>query len=198
MQGHRRELLARLWEEGREFDAEQQDRLDRRRNLEPESAELLNILVRSLAPTAVLELGTSNGFSAIWIAEALESSGGTLLTVDNDPGRAAEATKNLVDADLSDRVDQRVADAADVLAEQPDESWGFVFLDAERTHYDNYWPEFDRILTPGGLLVVDNCISHADEVADFRALVGACRDYRQALVPIGAGLLLISKERHAA
>ena len=198
MKGHRRELLARLWEEGREFDAEQQDRLDRRRNLEPESAELLNILVRSLAPTAVLELGTSNGFSAIWIAEALESSGGTLLTVDNDPGRAAEATKNLVDADLSDRVDQRVADAADVLAEQPDESWGFVFLDAERTHYGNYWPEFDRILAPGGLLVVDNCISHADEVADFRALVGACRDYRQALVPIGAGLLLISKERHAA
>lgn len=198
MKGHRRELLARLWEEGREFDAEQQDRLDRRRNLEPESAELLNILVRSLAPTAVLELGTSNGFSAIWIAEALESSGGTLLTVDNDPGRAAEATKNLVDADVADRVDQRVADAADVLAEQPDESWGFVFLDAERTHYVNYWPEVDRILAPGGLLVVDNCISHANEVADFRALVGACRDYRQALVPIGAGLLLISKERHAA
>ena len=198
MKGHRRELLARLWEEGREFDAEQQDRLDRRRNLEPESAELLNILVRSLAPTAVLELGTSNGFSAIWIAEALESSGGTLLTVDNDPGRAAEATKNLVDADVADRVDQRVADAADVLAEQPDESWGFVFLDAERTHYVDYWPEVDRILAPGGLLVVDNCISHAHEVADFRALVGACRDYRQALVPIGAGLLLISKERHAA
>lgn len=198
MKGHRRELLARLWEEGREFDAEQQDRLDRRRNLEPESAELLNILVRSLAPTAVLELGTSNGFSAIWIAEALELSGGTLLTVDNDPGRAAEATKNLVDADVADRVDQRMADAADVLAEQPDESWGFVFLDAERTHYVNYWPEVDRILAPGGLLVVDNCISHANEVADFRALVGACRDYRQALVPIGAGLLLISKERHAA
>lgn len=198
MKGHRRELLARLWEEGREFDAEQQDRLDRRRNLEPESAELLNILVRSLAPTAVLELGTSNGFSAIWIAEALESSGGTLLTVDNDPGRAAEATKNLVDADVADRVDQRVADAADVLAEQPDESWGFVFLDAERAHYVDYWPEVDRILAPGGLLVVDNCISHANEVADFRALVGACRDYRQALVPIGAGLLLISKERHAA
>lgn len=198
MKGHRRELLARLWEEGREFDAEQQDRLDRRRNLEPESAELLNILVRSLAPTVVLELGTSNGFSAIWIAEALESSGGTLLTVDNDPGRAAEATKNLVDADVADRVDQRVADAADVLAEQPDESWGFVFLDAERAHYVDYWPEVDRILAPGGLLVVDNCISHANEVADFRALVGACRDYRQALVPIGAGLLLISKERHAA
>lgn len=198
MKGHRRELLARLWEEGREFDAEQQDRLDRRRNLEPESAELLNILVRSLAPTAVLELGTSNGFSSIWIAEALESSGGTLLTVDNHPGRAAEATKNLVDADVAGRVDQRVADAADVLAEQPDESWGFVFLDAERTHYVNYWPEVDRILAPGGLLVVDNCISHANEVRDFRALVGACRDYRQALVPIGAGLLLISKERHAA
>lgn len=198
MKGYRKELLARLWEEGRQFDAEHQDRFDRRRNLEPESAELLNILVRTLAPRAVLELGTSNGFSTIWIAEALESSGGTLLTVDNDPGRAAEATQNLVEAGLSGRVDQRVADAADVLAGQADESWGFVFLDAERSEYVNYWPEVDRILAPGGLLVVDNCISHAGEVAEFRALVDTCPDYRQTLVPIGAGLLLISKERYAA
>lgn len=198
MKPHRAELLARLWAEGRQFDAGQQDRLDRRRNLEPESAELLNILVRTLAPPAVLELGTSTGFSTIWLADSLEASGGTVLTVDNDAGRAAEATANLGEADLVSGVDQRVADAADVLAEQPDESWEFVFLDAERSEYVSYWPEIDRILSPGGLLVVDNCVSHADQVADFRALVGARTDYRQTLVPVGAGLLFISKDRDAA
>ena len=52
-----------------------------------------------------------------------------------------------------------------------------------------------RALAPGGLLVVDNCVSHADQVADFRALVDAEPSVRSALVPIGAGLLLISKDR---
>ena len=94
----RRALLERLWEEGRQFDAQQENRLDRRRNLEPASAELLNIIVQTVAPASVVEIGTSNGFSAMWIAEALESSGGTLLTVDNDAGRAVEVAANLDEA----------------------------------------------------------------------------------------------------
>ncbi|MEL4505522.1 hypothetical protein AAEX63_10795 [Luteococcus sp. H138] len=76
MEQTRVELLERLWREGRDFDAGQPDRLDRRRNLEPDSAQLLNLLIRSIAPMKVLELGTSNGYSTIWIADALEGTGG--------------------------------------------------------------------------------------------------------------------------
>jgi hypothetical protein len=63
----RRALLNRLWSEGRVFDTAQPDRLDRRRNLEPESAELLALLVRAAGADRVLELGTPNGYSTIWL-----------------------------------------------------------------------------------------------------------------------------------
>lgn len=195
MDQQRRDVLDRLWQEGRDFDASQPDRLDRRRNLEPESAELLNIVVRTLAPARVLELGTSNGFSSIWLADALEPTGGQLVTVEFDPGRAGEATQNIAAAGLSEVVDQRVDDAAAVLAAQPEGAWQVVFLDAERPAYPSYWPDLDRILAPGGLLVVDNCISHADQVVDFRALVDAAPGYRSTLAPVGAGLLFVSKDR---
>lgn len=81
------------------------------------------------------------------------------------------------------------------MADQADASCPLIFLDAERGLYASYWADLLRALTPGGLLVVDNCVSHADQVADFRALVDAEPSVRSALVPIGAGLLLISKDR---
>ena len=127
----RRALLDRLWSEGRVFDAAQPDRLDRRRNLEPESAELLALLVRTAGADRVLELGTSNGYSTIWLADAVEPDG-RVTTVDLDPGRAAEATASLAAAGVSDVVEQLVADAGQVLADQADASWPLIFLDAER------------------------------------------------------------------
>lgn len=195
MDPRRRALLDRLWQEGRDFDAAQPDRLDRRRNLEPESAELLNILVRTLAPAEVLELGTSTGFSALWIADALEPHGGRLTTVDPDAPRLAKARTNLEAAGVADVVTVRQADAADVLADAEDGCLPLVFLDAERPAYPDYWPDLARILAPGGLLVVDNCLSHADDVRPFRALVDASPGFRSTLVPVGAGLLLVSKDR---
>ena len=82
-----------------------------------------------------------------------------------------------------------------MLAGEPDGDWQVVFLDAERTAYVSYWPDLDRILAPGGLLVVDNCLSHADQVSDFRALIDAAPGYASTLVAIGAGLLMVSKDR---
>ena len=137
MDTSRRALLDRLWSEGRVFDAAQPDRLDRRRNLEPESAELLALLVRTAGADRVLELGTSNGYSTIWLADAVEPDG-RVTTVDLDPGRAAEATASLAAAGVSDVVEQLVADAGQVLADQADASWPLIFLDAERGLYASY------------------------------------------------------------
>jgi predicted O-methyltransferase YrrM len=68
-----------------------------------------------------------------------------------------------------------------------------IFLDAERPAYVSYWKDLVRTLTPGGLLVVDNVLSHADQVAEFRELVSADERMTEALSPTGAGLLLIVK-----
>src|SRR6185295_18411283 len=66
----RRAIAAELLAASRSHDAEQDDRLARYRNLEPESAELLAVLVRAANPNTVLELGTSNGYSTLWLADA--------------------------------------------------------------------------------------------------------------------------------
>jgi predicted O-methyltransferase YrrM len=188
------ELLDEIHRHGVEHDATKPDRLDRYRNVEPATARLLAVLVRATRACAVLELGTSNGYSTLWLADAVVATGGRVSSVDVDAGRSAQAAQNLARAGLSERVDLQVADAAEALADSPDEAWDMVFLDAERPAYVGYWPDLVRALKPGGLLVVDNVVSHADQVRDFRALVASDPRVTEALAPTGAGALLVVRD----
>lgn len=90
-------LLDDLYARGRVHDAGQADRLHRWRNLEPETARLLAVLVRALPPRRMLELGTSNGYSTIWLADAARAVGVRLTSVDIDeshrPGSRERATR---------------------------------------------------------------------------------------------------------
>src|SRR4029077_10258373 len=81
-------LLDELHRRGREHDAGLADRLERWRNLEPDTARLLALLVRSLAPERLLELGTSNGYSTMWLADAVRDVGGSMTSVEIDAARA--------------------------------------------------------------------------------------------------------------
>ncbi len=191
MDGDLTELLADLHRSGREHDEAQADRLDRWRNLEPDTARLLALLVRALAPRRALELGTSNGYSTIWLADAVRTVGGALVSVEIDAARAERARETVRAAGLAEVVDVRVDDAAAVLRESADGEWSFVFLDAERPAYASYWPDLVRVLSPHGVLAVDNVISHADELTEFRALVSSDERVSEALVPTGAGALLV-------
>ncbi|MGH2851917.1 MAG: O-methyltransferase, partial [Solirubrobacteraceae bacterium] len=121
-------------------------------------------------------------------------SGGRVVSVEIDPARSALARDNLSAAGLDAHVELRTEDAAMTLRDSPDASWDLVFLDAERPAYVGYWQDLVRVLRIGGLLVVDNVLSHADEVAEFRELVTNDERVLQSLVPIGAGLLLVVNE----
>jgi predicted O-methyltransferase YrrM len=194
-------FLDDLHRDGVAFDAGKADRTERRRNLEPDSARLLHLLVLATGAKRVLELGTSNGYSTIWLGDAARANGGAVLSVDLDDERLAGAAANLERAGLTEaaepRPDQtvelRLEDAADILRASEPASWDLIFLDAERPAYTAYWSDLVRVLRPGGLLAVDNVLSHADEVADFRTLVTADRRVTEALAPTGAGLLLITR-----
>jgi predicted O-methyltransferase YrrM len=187
-------LLDDLYRDGREHDEQQADRLDRWRNVEPDTARLLVVLIRALAPRRMLELGTSNGYSTIWLADAARAVGATLTTVEIDPDRAARARENLERAGLAEHAELRIADAAAVLGASGDATWDFVFLDAERPAYAGYWPDLVRTLAPRGLLAVDNVTSHAGELVEFRAQVAAEDRVSEALAPTGAGALLVVRE----
>jgi predicted O-methyltransferase YrrM len=185
-------LLDELHESGRLHDAAKADRLDRLRNLEPETGAVLNVLARALGARDVLELGTSNGVSTLYLADALAATGGRLVSVELEAERTAMARENLARAGLDWGVELRTADAADVLRESPDGAWDLVFLDAERPQYPGYWPDLARTLRPGGLIAADNAISHAAEMEPFRAVVDADARAVSALDATGAGLLLVT------
>ena len=187
----RRAVAAEVLAAGREHDAAQSDRLARFRNVEPETAEFLGVLVRAVRAARVLELGTSNGYSTIWLADAVEGIGRPILSVDVDADRIALARGNLERAGL-DRGSSGCR-CGRTLAQSASGTCDLVFLDADRGAYVGYWPDLLRALRLGGLLVVDNVLSHADEVASFLSLVSVEPAVTSTQVPIGAGVQLIVK-----
>jgi predicted O-methyltransferase YrrM len=190
-------LAAEVLRVSREHDAREADRLARYRNLEPETAALLGVLIRSIGARRVLELGTSNGYSTLWLGDAVEATGGHVLTVEIDPARTAQARANLELAGLDAVVECRTQGAGQLLTEQPPDAWEVVFLDAERPQYAVFWPMLMNTLEPGGLLAIDNAISHESELDEVRALIRGDDRLTSSLVPIGAGLLLAVLDRRA-
>jgi predicted O-methyltransferase YrrM len=191
MNAERRALAAEVLAAAREHDAAMEDRLDRYRVLEPDSAELLAWLVRATNARRVLEIGTSIGYSTLWLADAAGDVGGTLVSVEIDPERSRQARANLDRAGLA--AELRVEDAAETLRASADEAWDLVFLDAERPAYAGYWPDVLRTLRPGGVLAADNVLSHPDQVAGLLELIAAEPAVAGTFVPIGTGLELALK-----
>jgi predicted O-methyltransferase YrrM len=187
----RRAFADELYAAGRDHDARHADRLARWRNVDPETAEMLGVLIRAKHARRVLEIGTSNGYSTIRLGDAVEATGGTLVTLEIEPARTALARENVARAGLADTVELRTEDAGRALRAFPDGAFDFVFLDSERDAYVAYWPDLVRTLAPAGLLAVDNAISHEGELVDFRAVVDGDERVSAALVPIGAGVLLV-------
>jgi predicted O-methyltransferase YrrM len=190
MDERRRRLADELYTASRAHDAAQADRLDRFRNVEPDTAELLGVLIRATGARRILELGTSNGYSTIWLADAAQATGGRVVSVDVDAERTELARQNLVAAGLAECVELRTQDAGAILAEAPDGAWEFVFLDAERPAYFGYLPDLVRTLAPSGVLAIDNVTSHAHELANFTELIEREPRLTQTVVPVGAGLRL--------
>ena len=143
MNAARHAVAADVLAAAREHDASQSERLARFRNVEPETAELLGVLVRAARAERVLELGTSNGYSTIWLADAAEATGGRVVSVDIDAERITLARDNLERAGLD--ADLRVADAAEALAQSSSGTCDLVFLDAERGAYVGYWPDLEGL-----------------------------------------------------
>ncbi len=189
------EFLAKidvLYQHFQAHDQAYSDRLSRYRNIEPESAELLNVLIRTQQSKRILEIGTSTGYSTLWLAHAAESTSAKITTLEIDAERSELAHQNAVDFSLDRFVEFLVSDAQDYLR-QTTEKFDFILLDAERDAYCDYWNYLPQILKEkGGLLVVDNVVSHESEVKDFLNLIRDNSKFSTTTLPIGAGLFLVT------
>lgn len=190
MNDARRRVAGELYAASQEHDRALTDRLERFRNLEPSTAELIAVLVRATGARRILELGTSNGYSTIWLADAAEANQGRVVSVDLDARRTELARENLDRAGLLGHVELRTEDAAETLARSEGGAWDFLFLDAERPAYPAYLPDLVRTLAPGGVLAIDNVLSHEHELVEFTRLIEGEPGLTQTVVPVGAGLRL--------
>lgn len=179
-------LLDELAQAGETNDAGETDRARKMLNITPDTGRLLWILVTSARATRILEVGTSNGYSTIWLADAARRTGGRVVTLELNPAKVELARRNLGRAGLADQVEILPGRAADTLAGLPG-PFDFVFLDADRPSYLTYLELVLPKVTAGGLLVADNVTSHASELADYLARVKSHPDLLSVTLPIGKG-----------
>nr|WP_240968899.1 class I SAM-dependent methyltransferase [Streptomyces sp. HNM0575] len=155
----------------------------------PEASGLISLLIRARGAVDVLEIGTSNGYSAVWFADALRDTGGRLVGVETERSRVEAARRNLERAGVSDYAEIVHGDGGEVLAQAPDASLDLVVLDAERPAYPGYWPDLRRVLRSHGIVAVDNAVSHAGQIAEFRGLLEEDRSFAVHLQEAGDGVL---------
>jgi predicted O-methyltransferase YrrM len=135
--------------------------------LGPQKAVRLVELIREARPLLVVEVGTAIGYSGLWIADTLRGLGQRrLITLEQDPERAAEAGRYFQRAGLSSLITQIIGDARDEISKVPGPI-DFLFLDGG---FSNYHPCLMKVkdrLRPGGTIVADNAGIGADEMADY-------------------------------
>jgi caffeoyl-CoA O-methyltransferase len=124
-------------------------------NVPWEDGQILHDLVVKHGFRRALEIGTSTGHSSVWIAWALSKTGGRLTTLEIDPSRHAEALRNLEEAGLARLVDARLGDAHELVKELPG-PFDFVFSDADKGWYVQYFKDLDPKLEVGGCFTAHN------------------------------------------
>lgn len=129
-----------------------------RMQTDPAQAALLELLVRLSGAKRAIEIGTFTGYGAIRIARGLGEDG-SLLCCEIDPDRAGAARTNLDRAGVGNRVEIQVGPAIETLRSLPEEPYfDFVYLDADKTGYPDYYEQIVPRLVPNGLLAIDNML----------------------------------------
>ena len=174
---------------GLSHDPVQTDRQQKMLNLERSTAELMHILLLSSARKRVLEIGTSNGFSAIVIGATLEAIDGAipLTTIERDPLKVSAARTNIAQANLGFIVQVIQGSATEVVHELAG-PFDCVFFDADRLSAREQLKILLAKLAPDVLLLADNVLSHPHELADYIAEVEQLPGFVSVTVPVGKGL----------
>src|SRR5919106_6627938 len=171
----------------------------------PDEAALLTMLARLVGARRALELGTFTGYGAISIARGL-ADGGRLTCLEVDEEYAAIARRNLEDAGVADRVELIVGPALKSLRAMPAEpTFDYVFLDADKPAYPDYYEEIVPRLVPGGLLLIDNVLLGGrvtDPQEDRERIMDALNDrvtaddrVDSAMVLVADGLTFVRRRR---
>ena len=160
-------------------------------NVPRKTGVLMNSFIKMMNIQNALEIGTSNGYSGIWLAKALKQTGGKLTTIEFYEKRQSIAKENFKICGVDDVVRPIQGSACEVLASfDENEKFDFVFIDACKREYVKYFEMIKPHLTPKALIVADNIISHAEKVQDFIDAVDADDEFQYEILEVPGGILV--------
>ena len=166
---------------------------------------LLEMLCRMIRPKRVLEVGTYTGYSAICMARALPE-GGRILTIEHNEELRERILQAFEKAQVAHKIDLRMGEAELILPGLQAGGFDFVFLDADKANYRNYYPLLKTLLAPGGWLLADNVLwngkvydpaCHDKDTLSVRAFNRAVQEdpeVENLLLPVRDGLMLVRKK----
>ena len=175
----------------------------------PEQGQFMGLLIRMMGANRCLEIGTFTGYSSLAIALALDQDG-TLLALDTSEEYTDVARRYWDEAGVADKIELRLAPALETLDEMLDaddqrHTYDFVFIDADKTNYDNYYERCLQLVRTGGVIAFDNTlwdgkvadksVQDADTAAlrELNAKLYADERIELSMLPLADGLTLCRK-----
>lgn len=156
----------------------------RTRNVDGDTGRFLRLLAMTTGARRILEIGSSNAVSTIWLASAASGLQGEVIGTEILPARAEEANANLNEAGLSGVATVLIGDAREIA--QSEGLFDLVFIDAEKEDYiDHFYAVVERV-RERGVILADNVISH--DLSAYQRTLAARADIETVTLPIGRGL----------
>ncbi len=162
-------------------------------NIPRETAEYLKAEIIRNKSRNILEIGMSNGYSTIWLASAAEKNKGMVTTIEIDKNKISLAENNFKKSKLRN-IKIKHGNALDVIPKLR-QKFDFVFIDATKKEYLDYFLSIEKKLAKNAIIVADNIISHNEKVRSFLAYFDNNKRYRAEIIDIGTGLLKITKKK---
>ena len=164
-------------------------------NIDTAAGQLLQALVFAHQPKNILEVGTSNGYSAILMAEIASQYGGHITTIEFHEKRIILAKDNVQKAGLSNSVTILQGDALELLHSFEKERFDFFFIDANKKQYGEYFKECIRLANHEAIIVADNTISHRHSLDSFFEAIENTADINILESKIGTGLVIVKVKK---
>ena len=163
-------------------------------NIPRETGIMLNMFIKMMNAQNALEIGTSNGYSGLWLAKALKETGGQLTTIEFYEKRQSVAIENFKTCGVFDIITPIQGSACDILERFEDsKKFDFVFIDANKREYVKYLELIKPHLTQKAFIAADNITSHAEKVQTFIDAIDADNNFQYEILNLSGGLLTAYK-----
>ncbi len=162
---------------------------ERLRSIEPATGALLKSLILIQKPNSILEIGTSAGYSTLWLVWAAALIGAHVWTCEIDTKKIQLASKNFQKAAISDYITIIEGDARITLIKKPNlpEKWDFIFIDAEKRDYLHLFKVVEPHTHTGTVVTAHNVISHKNELKDFLEHMIRLKNWHTEIIPLEKG-----------